>query len=79
MTDALDWPAYKAASPKPPQDSDGPARQAQEDIGQVGKIKISQVANPKIPQMADVSGGFLLYTGRGQKDGVDRARPGSIS
>jgi hypothetical protein len=34
----------------------------EEGISHVTKEKISHLANPKIPQMADALGGFFLYT-----------------
>jgi hypothetical protein len=34
----------------------------QKEIGQTTNKKTSHLANAEIPQMADVSGGFLLYT-----------------
>ena len=36
-----------------------------EAIGDLTKKKISHLANIEIPQMADVSGGFVLFTGSG--------------
>lgn len=37
-------------------------------LGHLTKGKISHLANPEIPHMADASGGFLLYTGVKQRD-----------
>ena len=37
-------------------------------LGHLTKKKISHLANGEIPQMADASGGFLLYTGVKQRD-----------
>jgi len=61
--------ACETWQPNPQQDQPPPLGMLSgklfEDIGHLTKKNASHLANIEIPQMADVSGGFLLYTGFG--------------
>lgn len=52
----------------------GHAGQMSKDTVHLTNKKISHLANPEIPRMADVSGGFLLYTEYTQMDALERVK-----